>query len=118
MLRQSYSYKTSPPSPQNGPPRHGTGLRKPQFPRGFCLSGGWLEDCQHLGRSNASPVALWLKTPTAQSLAYVYACDTKADADIAKVLMDEARRVASSIAKLPALLGAADNPEFDDFPAS
>ena len=43
-----------------------------------------------------------------QSLAYVYARETKADADIAKVLtMDEARRIASSnIAKLPRLLKA------------
>jgi hypothetical protein len=28
----------------------------------------------------------------------------------------EARRIASNIAKLPALLGAAGNPEIDDFP--
>jgi hypothetical protein len=36
-----------------------------------------------------------------QSLAYVYGRETKADADIAKVLtMDEARRIASNIAKL------------------
>jgi hypothetical protein len=41
----------------------------------------------------------------------------KADADTAKVLTeDEARRIASNIAKLPALLGAAGNPELDDFP--
>ena len=64
------------------------------------------------------PGGFVVKDANGQSLAYVYARDTKADADIAKVLMDEARRVASSIAKLPALLGAADNPEFDDFPAS
>ena len=41
-----------------------------------------------------------------QSLAYVYGRETKADADIAKVLtLDEARRVAANIAKLPKLLG-------------
>ena len=46
-----------------------------------------------------------MKDATHQALAYVYACETKADADIAKVLtMDEARRVASNIAKLPTLL--------------
>ena len=37
-----------------------------------------------------------------QPLAYVYGRETKADADIAKVLtMDKARRIASKIAKLP-----------------
>ena len=42
------------------------------------------------------------------SIAYVYARETQADADIAKVLtrMDEARRVANNIAKLPRLLKA------------
>ena len=51
-----------------------------------------------------------------QSLAYIYASETRADADTAKVLTtDEARRIAGNIAKLPALLGAAGNPELDDF---
>jgi hypothetical protein len=41
-----------------------------------------------------------------QSLAYVYGRETKANSDIAKVLTkDEARRIASNIAKLPTLLG-------------
>ena len=41
-----------------------------------------------------------------QSLAYVYGRETKAAADIANVLTtDEARRIASNIAKLPGLLG-------------
>ena len=46
-----------------------------------------------------------VKDATGQSLAYVYGRETRADADTAKVLtMDEARRIASNIAKLPALL--------------
>jgi hypothetical protein len=46
-----------------------------------------------------------------QPLAYVYDRETKADADIAKVLTwDEARRIASNVAKLPALLVQPANP--------
>jgi hypothetical protein len=42
---------------------------------------------------------------TAKSLAYVYGRETNADADIAKVqTMDEARSIASNIAKLPTYL--------------
>jgi len=45
-----------------------------------------------------------------QSLAYVYGRETRADADIANVLtMDEARRMAANIAKVPTYLSA--NPE-------
>jgi hypothetical protein len=44
-----------------------------------------------------------------QSLAYVYSRENANDAHIAKVLTDdEARRIASNIAKLPALLGKVD----------
>ena len=46
-----------------------------------------------------------VKDATGQSLAYVYARETRADADTAKVLtMDEARRIASTIEELPELL--------------
>ena len=49
-----------------------------------------------------------------QALAYVYTRETRADADIANVLtMDEARHIASNIAKPPALLGATKELELD-----
>jgi len=41
-----------------------------------------------------------------QALAYVYARETKAEAEIAKVLtFDEARRIGVNIAKLPEFFG-------------
>jgi hypothetical protein len=44
-----------------------------------------------------------------QALAYVYSRENDSDADIAKVLTeDEARRIASNIAKLPTLLAKSD----------
>ena len=46
-----------------------------------------------------------VKDANGQSLAYIYGRETQADADIARGLtMDEARRIASNIAKLPNFL--------------
>jgi len=47
---------------------------------------------------------------TGQALAYIYARDTKAQADIAKVLtFDEARRIAVNVARVPRLLRARES---------
>ena len=51
------------------------------------------------------PGGLKVVDANGQSLAYVYSHETKGAADIAKVLTeDEARRIASNIAKLPELV--------------
>jgi hypothetical protein len=51
-----------------------------------------------------------VKDANGQSLAYVYGRETRADAETAHVLtMDEARRIATNIAKLPNYLAA--NPD-------
>ena len=48
-----------------------------------------------------------MRNATGQALAYVYGREDRADADTANVLtMDEARRVAANIAKLPKCLAA------------
>jgi cytochrome c553 len=55
-----------------------------------------------------------VKDAAGQALAYVYSRKSAADAGVAGVLSeDEARRIANNIAKLPALLGAPGDPEFD-----
>jgi hypothetical protein len=56
---------------------------------------------------NEIPSGYKVKDANGQSLAYVYGRETRADADTAQVLtLDEARRIASNIAKLPNYLAA------------
>ena len=58
------------------------------------------------GRQVISSSTTWIVNRPKQAIAYVYGHADKRDADIANVLtMDEARRIASNIAKLPRLLG-------------
>ena len=57
------------------------------------------------------PGGFKVRDTTGQPLAYVYAREKDADAQIAKVLTtDEARRIAANIAKLPELLGKEKSP--------
>ncbi len=51
------------------------------------------------------PGGFKVRDATGQALAYVYARENEANAQAAKVLtMDEARRIAANIAKLPELI--------------
>src|SRR5262249_9227757 len=57
----------------------------------------------------AIPQGFRVVDASGQSLAYVYSRENPNDAQLAKVLTDdEARRIASNIAKLPTLLGASE----------
>jgi len=54
------------------------------------------------GRQVISSSTTWIVNRPKQAIAYVYGHADKRDADIANVLtMDEARRIAANIAKLP-----------------
>ena len=61
-------------------------------------------------RVEPTPGGFVVRDANGQALAYIYGREARADADIAKVLtLDEARRVAANIAKLPNYLIA--NPQ-------
>ena len=67
----------------------------------------WSAAASRLGPSRKSPAGSKCVTRTANSVVYVYSRENPNDARIAKVLTeDEARRIASNIAKLPGLLDA------------
>ena len=76
----------------------GTEALKESF---LCKQG----DSHHHGRFEQIPGGFKVIDANGQSLAYVYSRDNDSDALIANVLTtDEARRIASNIAKLPKLL--------------
>ena len=65
--------------------------------------------CRRVFSMNRYPGGLKVCDANGQSLAYVYSRENPNDAHITKVLTeDEARRIASNIAKLPTLLGKGD----------
>jgi hypothetical protein len=80
-------------NPQSGaaPDSSGLGMSERKFPPPWTVETipGGLKVCDANG----------------QSLAYVYSREDANDAHMAKVLTDEARRIASNIAKPPTLLG-------------
>src|SRR5262245_2183268 len=97
--------------PKPGTERPDKIRRAPAFPsRGFALPESDMTG--HMGRRfpptwsvEKIPGELKVVDANGQSLAYIYSRETKDAADIAGVLTeDEARRIASNMAKLPALL--------------
>jgi hypothetical protein len=88
-----------------------------KHPRSFGAEGAasWQTSCLMPRRFPAPwkaeriPGGYVVKDASGNALAYAYGCETREQADTAKVLtMDEARRIASNITKLPTLLGATE----------